>query len=238
MPHDRATDPTLAPPAPAVPAPTVMPVDREAWGRKLDLCNFVNAYYQYRDLQYCGTGRRVLLVGPGQGLDTQVLRWRGYDVVTFDIDDTFRPDILGSVHEMTMFADGEFDTVIASHVVEHLAVPYLDRTLAEIARVGRHALIYLPATGRHAQFRFKPGFKGIDLSLELDVYNPVHRPDGVTPRYCQRQHFWEVGMRGFRPRDVLRRMSPHFEPIEVYRNRDWIESYNFVLRSRRHAARS
>lgn len=219
--------------APDIPAPDVMPVDRHAWAVQLNLSNFVNTYYQFRDLQSCGDVRSVLIVGPGQGLDTQVLKWRGYQVTTFDIDSTFRPDVMGSVHDMPMFPDGRFDAVIASHVLEHLAVPYLDAALKEIARVGNHALIYLPVAGRHAQARVSPGFKGIDLSWIVDLYNYFHRPDGVTPRYCGGQHFWEVGMRGFRAKDVAKRMSQWFEVIAAYRNRDWNPSFNFVLKSRR-----
>jgi hypothetical protein len=37
-----------------VPEPTMLPVDREEWFKQLSLCNFVNAYYQYRDLHACG----------------------------------------------------------------------------------------------------------------------------------------------------------------------------------------
>jgi hypothetical protein len=36
----------------------------------------------------------VPVVGPGQGFDTQVLRWRGYDVATLDIGIRFTPDFL------------------------------------------------------------------------------------------------------------------------------------------------
>jgi len=216
-----------------VPQPTVMPVDREAWAQQLNLSNFVNSYYQFRDLRSLPACRTVLIVGPGQGLDTQVLRWRGYDVTTFDIDDTFKPDHIGSVHDLSMFADGRFDAVIASHVLEHLPAPYLDGALAEIARVGSYALIYLPVAGRHVQARFSPGFLGLDLSLILDLFNYFHRPSGIVARYCERQHFWEVGMRGFRVRDLTARMGRSFEVVHVYRNRDWNPSQNFVLRSRR-----
>ena len=221
---------------PHVPEPAVMPVDREAWLRHLDLSNFVNAYYQYRDVQRLERSKRVLIVGPGQGLPTEVLKWRGHDVTTLDIDETFRPDVVGSVHDMSMFGDLQFDVAIASHVLEHLAVPYLDTALAELSRVGRHSLIYLPVAGRHFQARLQPGFKGIDLSLLIDVFNYLHRPDGLQARYCQRQHYWEVGMRGFRVRDLKSRMSRNFEVLDVYRNRDWNPSINFVLRSKRETA--
>jgi methyltransferase family protein len=222
--------------APA-PEPAVMPVDRELWFRHLDLSNFVNAYYQFRDVSRFDNCRRVLIVGPGQGLQTEVLKWRGFDVTTLDIDETFKPDVVGSVHDMSLFKDGEFDAVIASHVLEHLAVTYLDPALSELSRVATHALIYLPVAGRHVQARFQPGFKGIDLSLVVDVFNYLHRPSGVEPKYCGGQHFWEVGMRGFRVRDVTRRMASCFDVLDVYRNRDWNPSVNFVLRSRRLVAR-
>jgi hypothetical protein len=209
-----------------------MPVDREEWMSQLNLSNFVNAYYQYRDLQALGKCRNVLIVGPGQGLGALVLKWRGYDVTTLDIDETFHPDYTGSVHTMDMFKDGGYDAVIASHVLEHLAEPFLDKALGEIARVGRYALVYLPVHGRHLHARFAPGFKNIDVSLVLDLFNYFEKPDGVTPRYMAGQHFWEVGMRGYRVGDITRRLSRFFEVVSVYRNRDWLPSRNFVLKSR------
>ena len=214
-----------------IPAPTAMPIDREAWAKELHLSNFVNTYYQYRDLQLCGEVKKVLIIGPGQGLDTQVLKWRSYEVTTFDIDNTFKPDVIGSVHDLSMFDVGGFDVVIASHVLEHLAEPYLNTVLEEIARVGRHAIIYLPIHGRHAQLRVIPGFKGIDISFVFNIFNFFEKPDGVTPRYCSGQHFWEIGMRGFRVMDVTQRLSQYFKVLSAYRNKDWLPSYNFVLES-------
>jgi hypothetical protein len=209
-----------------------MPGDSRAWGQELHLSNFVNAYYQLRDLRHCHGCRSILVVGPGQGLDTRVFRWRGFAVATLDIDGDFGPDYLGSVHDMHMFGPGQFDVVIASHVMEHLAVPYLDRALGEIARVGRYALIYLPVAGRRLQLRLKADVHGTDVSLTVDVHNPFHRPDGVTPRYCQGNHFWEAGMRGFRAGDLRRRMERCFTVLAEYRNPDWNSSHNFVLRSK------
>ncbi|MBN1816605.1 MAG: class I SAM-dependent methyltransferase [Sedimentisphaerales bacterium] len=217
---------------PQVPKPDVMPVDRAKWAGQVYLSNFVNSYYQYRDLQRWPQVRSVLIVGPGQGLSEQILRWKGYRITTLDIDAEFSPDVVGSVHEMTMFTDRQFDAVIASHVLEHLAEPYLNPSLREIARVGNHAIISLPIAGRHFQIRCKADIKGLDRSVIVDLFNVFHRPDGVTPRYSQGQHFWEVGMRGFRKKDLLRRISCFFEIVKVYRNPDWNPSMTFLLHSR------
>lgn len=216
-----------------VPLPTVMPLDRKEWREQLSRSNFVNTYAQYMDVRRCGDVKTILIVGPGQGLDTAVLRWRGYEVTTFDIDETFEPDVIGSVHDLSAFGDAQFDVVIASHVIEHVAVPYLDSAISELARVARHALIYLPVYGRKIQFRFLPGFRDLDFSFIFDAFNYFHKPDGLRARYNAGQHFWEVGMRGFRVKDILRRFAPHFEVLRRYRNPDWPLSYNFVLRSRR-----
>ena len=48
----------------------------------------------------------------------------------------------------------------------------------------------------------------------------------------ENQHFWEIGMKGFRVRDMKKRMSRFFEVLKAYRNRDWFLSQNFVLKSR------
>lgn len=213
------------------PSPTVMPVDRNAWFGELHLSNFVNSYYQFRDVQSLPDCRRVLIVGPGQGLVPEVLKWRGYEVTTFDIDETFNPDIVGSVHDLGAFRDGQFDAVIASHVLEHLAVTYLDSALRELARVARYAILYLPVHGRHIHLRLN-GIKNIDWSLIFDLFNPFEKPDGITPRYMAKQHFWEIGMRGFRTKEMIRRFSNNFHLRSVYRNRDWLPSMNFILQSR------
>lgn len=215
-----------------IPRPSVMPVDSKQWGKQLHQCNFVNAYYQYKDIQRCEEVKKILIIGPGQGLDTIVFKWRGYDVTTFDIDEVFKPDVIGSAHDLSMFKDGKFDLVIASHVLEHLPVPYLDQCLAEFARVATYSIVYLPVSGRHFQVRCKMDLKSIDLSLIFDLFNYFHKPDGVTARYCQRQHYWEMGMRGFTKRALRQRFEKNFNVVASYRNRDWLPSYNWILKSK------
>lgn len=211
--------------------PSVMPLDRDLWFTQINRSNFINSYYQYRDAQRCG-GNRVLIVGPGQGLDTAIFRWKGYNVTTFDIDETFHPDILGSVHAMPMFEDRKFDIVIASHVLEHLPLAFLDRALAELARVARYAIIYLPVAGKHGHIQLDLGIRKLAFTLTWDIFNIFDRPDGNSLKYCQHQHYWEVGRPGFRVRDLRRRFAERFVVVDAYRNHDWLPSFNFVLAAR------
>ena len=78
-----------------------------------------------------------------------------------------RPDVLGSIHRLDMFEDKQFDLILASHVLEHLAVAYLDQSLKEMARVAKYSVVYLPVHGRHFQGRVKMDVKGIDLSYNF-----------------------------------------------------------------------
>jgi hypothetical protein len=74
--------------------------------------------------------------------------------------------------------------------------------------------------------------KGIDFSFIFDLFNYFHKPDGVTARYCQGMHYWEVGMQGFTVSALKLRISERFNIIARYRNRDWLPSYNWILESK------
>lgn len=212
--------------------PGPMPRDREEWLARLDLSNFINTYYQYRDISRLKKCGRILIVGPGQGLDTAVLKWRGYDVTTFDIDNTFHPDILGSIHDLSMIADQSYDFITASHVLEHLPVRYLDDCIKEMSRVAKYALVYLPVNGRHLQLRLRPGLRGWHWSWGFDLINWLRRPSGERLEFMSGQHYWEVGLTGFSKQRILQRMKKHFSVVDVYRNTDWTPSMNFVLKSK------
>jgi SAM-dependent methyltransferase len=214
------------------PRPERMPVDMDEWAGQLHISNFANAHAQFRDVASLGKVSRILIIGPGQGLDCAIFKWRGYEVTTLDIDDRLSPDVIGSAHDLSMFADKSFDVVIASHVLEHLPPAYLDGALAELARVAHHALIYLPIAGRIVRWRFMPGFRGWDWTVAVHLPNIFRRPDPNRPLFCGGQHYWEVGRPGYSRRKVAARIGRYFEIRAVYRNPDWLPSINFVLTAR------
>jgi hypothetical protein len=155
-------------------------------------------YYQIRNVERLPDCRRILVVGPGQGLGVQVLRWRGFDVTTLDVDPAVEPDVSGSVHDMSTFGAKQFDVIVVSHVLEHLPVTLLDLALSEMARVGRFSLLYVPKHGVHLQLRLSTNFYDRSVGVIANFFNYLARAAGDEARYMSGQHFWEMGLRGFR----------------------------------------
>lgn len=203
----------------------------------LDLSNFVNCYCQYRDVTSLPDARRVLLIGVGKGLEPAVLRFAGYDVVTADLDAELRPDHVLSVDDLGAFADRSFDVAIASHVLEHLPWSRFERCLAELARVARHCLIYLPLAGGAWGIRWFSSAPAMDVSWALNLANPLRSIDGESAVLMDGQHYWEIGRPGFPLARVREAIARHFDIHKAYRNEQWPLSYNFVCVSK-HAART
>ena len=102
----------------------------------------------------CGTGHLLRLIRKGRG--GAVKRYVGVDFVT---PAHFSPDGLEFVVapiEKLPFKDGEFDTVVCTHVIEHI----LDyrRAIAELRRITRRRLIIVVPREREAIYTFNPHF--------------------------------------------------------------------------------
>lgn len=85
--------------------------------------------YEFLDVEYAAiaAGSKVLAVGAGGAVNDllgQHARRIGFETFSFDIDEKYRPDILGDIctHE---FVEGTFDVVVMSEVLEHLHSPHL-----------------------------------------------------------------------------------------------------------------
>jgi hypothetical protein len=87
----------------------------------------------------CGDGRISQKVSKGSGVYVV-----GFDLSTVALARLSLPRCCGSAAELP-FADGSFDLVMATEIMEHLPASLYERSLTELARVaGRHILITVP----------------------------------------------------------------------------------------------
>lgn len=105
-----------------------------------------------------GTLRQLLHVGCGMPNPKRLpacFHRPGWREVRFDIDPQVKPDIVGSITDLSMIPDASIDAIWSSHNLEHLHPFEVPAALAEFRRVLRpdgFALITLPdlrAVARH-----------------------------------------------------------------------------------------
>jgi predicted SAM-dependent methyltransferase len=85
------------------------------------------------------TGQKTVLhVGCGQPAPNKLpapFRKEGWHEIRFDIDPDVKPDVVGSMTDMSNFADGSVDALYSSHNIEHLYVQEIPLALREFLRV-------------------------------------------------------------------------------------------------------
>jgi len=199
-------------------------VQAGSYRERIGLISFINANYQIRDcIRF--SPEKVLIIGGGAGLETAILRSWGIEVTVMDIDPDLSPDVIGSADDLSSFSENQFDVIIASHVLEHLPFQFFDQCLSEIARVGKHALIYLPFACIVPELRFaiEPLFRRT-VRFRIPLFWKTYQFNG--------EHYWEIGVKGYPLSRIRSSIAKKFTIIDDYHNWDWRYSYNFVLTSK------
>lgn len=101
----------------------------------------------------CGTGALLKRIGDARG---NLERLTGVDFVVEDAASIAGVDYVAAKIEALPFADHEFDTVVCTHVIEHL----LDyrQAISELRRVARKRLIIIVPREREYRYTFNPHF--------------------------------------------------------------------------------
>jgi len=101
----------------------------------------------------CGTGALLSRI---QSAHPNLARLVGVDFVIDDASSLPGIEYLAAKVERLPFADGEFDTVICTHVIEHI----LDyrQAIAELRRIAKRQLIIVVPREREYRYTFNPHF--------------------------------------------------------------------------------
>ncbi|MEK1891865.1 MAG: class I SAM-dependent methyltransferase [Rhizobium sp.] len=101
----------------------------------------------------CGTGALLSRI---QSAHPNLARLVGVDFVIDDASSLAGIEYVAAKVERLPFADGEFDTVICTHVIEHI----LDyrQAIAELRRIAKRQLIIVVPREREYRYTFNPHF--------------------------------------------------------------------------------
>jgi SAM-dependent methyltransferase len=116
-----------------------MQVERNHYFSNYDDAQRYASYWHQID-ETSSLGGRILEVGVGNGTVSTILRARGFDVTTVDLDPALAPDVMGDVRNLPL-PNNSFDTVLAAEVLEHLPWEDVRLAVAEIARVARRGVV-------------------------------------------------------------------------------------------------
>jgi len=172
---------------------------------------FISYWHQINELTRLKPSS-ILEIGIGNGLVSNYLKQRGYNVTTMDIDPHLNPDVTASV-DCLPFTDESFDVVACFEVLEHLPYEKFTVSLKELHRVSqRYVVLSLPdATLAYPLYIYIPRIGEIRKLIQLPrLKTPKHVFDG--------QHYWEIGKAGYPPERITKDMKRvGFTLIKTYR---------------------
>ena len=134
---------------------------------------------------------KVLEIGIGNGFVANYLQAKGIDVVSVDILNALKPDVIANVLHLP-FKNEYFDVVSCCEVLEHLSYPNFTRALQEIKRVSVSGIV-LSLPDNTAIFKFDIEFTGIMFFKKMFL-NPLIRPKAHV---FDGHHYWEIGKTGY-----------------------------------------
>jgi len=144
--------------------------------------------------------KKILEIGIGSGFVSKYLRDKKFNLITYDIDKTLRPDVVGTILKAP-FADQSFDVVACCEVLEHLPYEDFPKALREIYRLSKkYAILSLPDSTRAYRLNIQlPKFGELKKLIPVPwLKPPVHEFNGF--------HYWEIGKAGYPLRKVMNEM--------------------------------
>ena len=173
---------------------------------------------------------RILEIGPGNGIVSNVLKNMGFDVQTLDFDNRLGADYIASItdEKFAKSMEGKFDVIIACQVLEHIRYEDFPKALRNMRMMASSVILSLPHTELYSRiFHLTlkiPGIRKFSNTWKL-IYKPVkHEFNG--------EHYWDMGTIGFPVRKIKRDIRAAGWRIEKnFLNPDNPYHYFFILKN-------
>jgi hypothetical protein len=175
-----------------------------------DFLNYVNlerwdSYYHQIEETLAFNPKSVLIVGVGDNIVGTILSQQNVNITTFDFDETLYPDILGDITNIKNILQGKkFDVLICCQVLEHLPYENFEQILQQFSEITNNVVISLP---------YSPAYFQIDIKIprirERRMLINIHK--GYKKFVPNKQHYWEIGYKGFSKRKIQKSITKYFE---------------------------
>jgi ubiquinone/menaquinone biosynthesis C-methylase UbiE len=153
-----------------------------------DKFRWLNYWYQINEVLRLKPDK-VLEIGGGNRTVSDYLKRSGVEVISLDVDSDLKPDVVGTVTDLKMFKDNEFDVVLCAQVLEHLPFEEFERAISEIKKVTRNIVLSLPHCGPYFKLNYH-----IPLIGEKTF---MFKISGFNKNKFSGEHYWEIGERGY-----------------------------------------
>lgn len=196
-----------------------LPASYYAFGSYVTKNRMLTFWHQLDEI-FKTSARSVLEIGIGPGVVAGTLRQLGVAVTTFDVNDSLKPDVIGSVVDLDRhFGEDAFDTVLCARVLHHLPFEDFDTCLQQLAKVAKkRVIVTLPCDELrfYASVRRTAGsYKTFSCALPLKLKRVAARlflpPDDPYRR------LWKIGSSTASSKaNVRAAFERHFNIISMY----------------------
>ena len=139
--------------------------------------------------------KKILEIGPGNGIVTSILKKIGFEVKTLDFDSSLNPDFVFDVSNDSILdlKQYDFDLILASEVFEHIKYEDFLKSLKNLSQMCQTLVITIPSE------RLRSCFFGFCLKLPLfgKISHGFKLKYKRRPNIFEGQHYWEIGKTGY-----------------------------------------
>lgn len=179
-----------------------------SFGRYVDESRWMSYYHQINEALLSGC-KSILIIGKGDGIVPAILKQllnnTEHKVDTFDFDQELLPTYCGDIRDIRSIVSQKYDCIMCCQVLEHLEKKYFEEIIKELYFLSNSRLILsLPVH----KFSF---------SIILDFPKFHHKVLNIVIQRLWKknmvwkgEHYWEIGIKGSRKKDILKLLSQYF----------------------------